>query len=133
MRLFISVRLATNASVIILTLLLIFHLLILCRVISFGVVWGGKLKTVSEMVVFETVSIVVTLLMLATVCMAGGYLKTKFNPAIIKGILWAMSGLFLLNTMGNFLSMNRYEQVIFAPLTLLLSIFCMRLANVAKK
>jgi len=37
----------------------IFHLLILVRVIPYEITWGGRLKTVEEMYVFETISILI--------------------------------------------------------------------------
>lgn len=128
MKSFIPQRLALNGSAALLTLFVIFHLLILSRVVPFGAVWGGRLKTASEMIVFETLSIVMTLFMLAIVAVAGGYLKAKLNPIVLKGILWSVSVLFLLNTIGNLLSTSRLEQVMFAPITLMLSIFFARMA-----
>jgi hypothetical protein len=50
------------------------------------------------------------------------------SPVAEKIGLWLMFALFLLNTVGNLLSKNRYEKLIFTPITLLSAVFCLILA-----
>ena len=121
-------RIATYGLLIILSLFVIFHLLILLRVIPFEMVWGGRLKNASQMVSFETVSIVINLIMLAGVGVYAGILQVKINPMVIKAGFGIMFVLFLLNTIGNLSSENEWEKMVFTPLTLLLSLFSLRLA-----
>jgi hypothetical protein len=121
-------RIATYGILIILSLFVIFHLLILLRVIPFEMVWGGRLKNASQMVSFETVSIVINLIMLAGVGVHAGILQLKINPMVIKAGFGIMFVLFLLNTIGNLSSENEWEKMVFTPLTLLLSLFSLRLA-----
>jgi hypothetical protein len=121
-------RIATYGLLIILSLFVIFHLLILLRVIPFEMVWGGRLKNASQMLSFETVSIVINLIMLAGVGVYAGILQVKINPMVIKAGFGIMFVLFLLNTIGNLSSENEWEKMVFTPLTLLLSLFSLRLA-----
>jgi hypothetical protein len=121
-------RIATYGLLIILSLFVIFHLLILLRVIPFEMVWGGRLKNASQMLSFETVSIVINLIMLAGVGVYAGILQLKINPMVIKAGFGIMFVLFLLNTIGNLSSENEWEKMVFTPLTLLLSLFSLRLA-----
>ena len=67
--------------------------------------------------------------MLVTVLIRSGYLNVQFNKKIITVALWIMAGLFLLNTIGNLVSTNAIEKIIFTPLTILLSIFSWRLTS----
>ncbi|WP_295121919.1 hypothetical protein [uncultured Chitinophaga sp.] len=60
----------------------------------------------------------------------------KTGPYSIKGpaklttaTLWFMSAVFLLITIGNLFSQNKWEQLIFTPLTLLLSVAAFVLAR----
>jgi hypothetical protein len=129
MKLYISERFATNGLLLLLSVLVVFHGLILLRIIPFEMIWGGRLKDASEMVSFESISILVNLLMLSIVAIKGNLLKINIHPGILKVALWAMFGLFLLNTIGNFLSINWFEKAVFAPITLVLSLFCLRLAS----
>ncbi len=129
MKSFISERVATYGLLLLLSLLVAFHGLILLRIIPFEMIWGGRLKDASEMVSFEGVSILVNLLMLGVVAIKGNFLKMNIQPGIVKIALWAMFGLFLLNTIGNLLSTNLFEKAVFAPITFILSLFCLRLAS----
>lgn len=111
-----------------LSLIVLFHLLVLVGIIPFQIVWGGRLTNRSQMLRFESVSITVNLVMLAVVAIHAGVLKWRIKPTVIRIVLWAMCGLFLLNTLGNLLSTNTVEKLVFTPLTLLLSICCFQLA-----
>lgn len=96
---------------------IIFHFLVFSGLIPYDMVWGGRLQTKTEMIQFEMVSIIVNLLFLFVLSIRRGFLKIKFHNSIIKGFLWFMVGLFLLNTVGNLLSESRMEMLIFTPLT----------------
>ncbi len=119
---------AAKGLLIILSLMILFHLLILLSIIPFDMVWGGRLKDTSEKLLYETVSVAVNLIMLAVVGVHTGYLKLKINRVVIKCLLWAMFFIFLLNTVGNSISDNGIEKAYFTPLTLLLSLLSLRLA-----
>jgi hypothetical protein len=102
--------------------------MIMTGIIPFEIVWGGRLKDKSQMLTFETISVVVNLVMLTVVAIKAGILKTGINPVIIRIFLWIMFVIFFLNTIGNIFSNNELEKIIFTPLTLILSIFSLRLA-----
>ena len=113
----------------ILSAVIVFHLLVLVGAIPFQIVWGGRLTDRTQMVRFESISIVINLIMLAIVTVRAGLLKLRIKPIIITTALWIMCMLFLLNTIGNLLSTNAFEKAVFTPLTLLLSLCCFRLAT----
>ncbi|UII30479.1 hypothetical protein LVD17_19495 [Fulvivirga ulvae] len=119
---------ATFLLLTILSIVIAFHLLILTGLIPFEIVWGGRLKNTSGMVIFEIISIAINIAMLLVVCLHGGIIKSNVKPGLIKGFLWIMFFLFLLNTIGNLASNNIYEKVIFTPLTVLLAILSLNLA-----
>lgn len=121
-------RIATNGLLFILSLVILFHGLVLIGVVPFQIVWGGRLKDASQMLVFETVSIGINVLMLTVVGVHAGFIKVKLNPMIIRGALWIMGVIFLLNTLGNLFAVDPLERLIFTPLTLLLSLGSFRLA-----
>lgn len=119
---------AARALLLILALVVGFHLLVLTGVIPFGIVWGGRLQSHEQMVQFETVSIGLNLLMLAVVAAAAGLLRVPLPGLVLKGALWLMTALFLLNTVGNVLAATALERLLFTPLTLLLAVLSCRLA-----
>lgn len=101
---------------------IIFHLLIIIRIIPFEIVWAGKLKTVDEMYVFEIVSVLINLILMAVLLLKGNYINNKINQVIINGILWFFVFVFALNTVGNIMAKTFFEKAVFTPLTLLLAI-----------
>jgi hypothetical protein len=119
---------ATYCIFITLSLIVLLHLLVFAGIIPFQIVWGGRLTNRSQMLRFESISITANLVMLAVVAIHAGVLNWRINPTVIRIVLWAMCGLFLLNTLGNLLSTNTVEKLVFTPLTLLLAICCFRLA-----
>jgi hypothetical protein len=121
-------QIATQGILILLSLFILFHALIITGVVPFDMVWGGRLKNHSQMLSFETISIAANLIMLAVVGIYAGIIKVKINPGIIAGAFWLMFGLFSFNTIGNLLSNNQLEKVLFTPVTVLLAIFSLRLA-----
>lgn len=125
---YISERLALATIATILSLIVLFHLLIITGIIPFDIVWGGRLADRAQMLRMETVSIALNVLMLAVVGIRAGFFGKGIHPRIVTAALWIMAALFALNTVGNGLSQNSLERMIFTPLTLILCVLCLRLA-----
>lgn len=128
MKTLLTERFALYAMVLIFSLVVAFHALVLLGIVPFEMVWGGRLKTREQMLQFETVSILLNLLMLAVVAVRAGWLRVRVHPTVLRVVLWLMTGLFALNTVGNVFSINPTERLVFTPLTLLLALLCARLA-----
>lgn len=124
----ISEKIAGIGLLTILSLIIIFHFLVLLGIIPFEIVWGGRLTDSAQMFQFEIVSITLNLVMLVIVAIRSGHLNVDVNKKMITVGLWIMAGLFLLNTIGNLLSSNALEKILFTPLTILLAILSWRLA-----
>lgn len=128
MRNLISEKIAWVSMLIILLLVILFHGLVLTGIIPFTIVWGGRLENSSDMLRFETISILINVAMAVVILIRAGLLSIPINQKIIQVVLWFMTILFLLNTIGNLFSTNELEKIVFTPITLLLSIFSWRLA-----
>lgn len=100
----------------------------LTGVVPYTIVWGSRLTSTEEMIRFEVFSLLINGIMVTVVLIAAGYIQAKVNRSLLRFMLWAMAVLFFLNTIGNILSTNRLETIIFTPLTFLLALLCMRLA-----
>lgn len=125
---FIPKKLATTGIIVILSSILIFHLLIVIGVIPYDIVWGGKLESEEQMMQLELVSLIINASLLFAVISYSKDTKKRIKPVIFKIIFWLMTILFAVNTLGNLLSENILETIIFTPLTLILSLFSLRLA-----
>ncbi len=107
-----------NVLIVISVLATIFHLLILVRVIPFEITWGGRLKTVEEMYVFETLSILINSFFIFVLLQKGEYVSYFLGKKAITIILWIFFAIFVLNTIGNVFAETTFEKF-FTILTLL--------------
>lgn len=102
-----------------LTLVMLFHLLVLFQIIPYDIVWAGKLNSIEEMYSFEIMSILVNSILMTTLLLKGNFIKHKISGKIINGIIWFFIFLFTLNTIGNLFAKTIFEKVVFTPLTLI--------------
>lgn len=122
------INFAQYGLIIVLSIFLILHICVLLKIVPYSIVWGGRLKTDTEMYRFETVSILINLLFLFIVLVQSHFLTIDFPKKTMTIILWVMTVLFLFNTLGNATSKNKIEQKLFTPITIILTIFSLILA-----
>lgn len=96
---------------------ILFHFSILFKIVPYEITWGGRLKNDSEMYVFESISILINLLLILILLIKGRYLRELIPNKIVNGILWVFFVLFGLNTVGNLLAKTNFEKF-FTLLTL---------------
>ena len=116
-------KIARNGLILIFSLSIVFHLLVLMQIIPYTIVWGGRITSLSQMYVFEAISILINLIFLFVVLLKLKILRIQFPEKLLNICLWIMFALFLQNTLGNLFSISDLERVIFTPITLLSSIF----------
>ena len=109
-------------------LIILYHLLIVFSIIPYKLVWGGKLKSYNQMLMFEAISIIINCLIILVVLIKSGYIKRLQSPRLIKFALWFFVILFALNTIGNLFAENLLEKIVFTPITLIVSLLFYRLA-----
>ncbi len=124
----LSLKFSIDAMLILLILVLCYHVFILTELIPYQIVWGGRIETKPQMYVFETISIVINLVIFTIILLKGAYIKTNIPVRVINILLWILVAIFVLNTIGNLFSNNFLEMIIFTPLTFISSIFCYRMA-----
>lgn len=128
MKKLISFRLACKIIITINTLALLMHVLILLKIVPHDFVWGGGLKTEAEVIIFESISIVVQILFISIIATKAGYVfKGKFIRTVNIGT-WVMFGLMVLNTLGNIASSSGLETMVMTPITIVLALLVFRLA-----
>ena len=129
MKALINARLAGNILLISLGLLTIFHILVMLNVVSPEIVWGGQAgNTEVSLLTLEIVALLVTALMAVIIAAKIGYIQAgRFKVAVNIGI-WIVVAYLLLNMLGNLTSGVSAESFIFAPITLILALFALRLA-----
>ena len=106
---------------------LVFHFLVLAEIIPYNIVWGGRLENLSQMRLFESVSIVISLIVIFVVAIKGGFLRAFVPGKLVNFVLWTLVVLFVLNTIGNVFAMTSLEAIIATPVTLISAVFCYRM------
>lgn len=101
------ISIAQLGLLILLSLFLVLHFMILIKIIPYNLVWGGRLKSEKEMVRFEIFSILINSLFVIVSLTQMSLLTIDLPKNVITYSLWLMTGLFLLNTLGNVTSKNK--------------------------
>ncbi len=109
---------------IILSAIVVFHVLVLVKVIPYTVVWGGKFPNYEAVLPYEIASLLLNFSFILLV-----WFRAK-RPASKSGRigLWLMFGVFALNTLGNLFAESLTEKLIATPVTLGLALLSLRLA-----
>jgi len=125
----ISTKLAGNLLLGSLGLLAVFHILVLLSIIPADIVWGGAMQnSTTSLFPLEMISLFVTLLFAVVIAAKAGYIKAfRFQTAVNIGV-WVVFGILLLSMVANFASGVAFENLIFAPITVVLAFCAYRLA-----
>ena len=124
----IDIKLAAGIVMALLSVIVVFHLLVLSGVIPYNIVWGGRLESAAQMYVLETVSLAVILAVILIVAIKGGYIKPFLPPKVVTILLWLLTALFALNTVGNLFAESTVETMLFTPITLISAVLLFRMA-----
>ena len=100
---------------------ILFHLSIILKIVPYEITWGGRLENDSEMYLFETISVLVNLLLCYILLIKGQYLKGFVSMKFVNFTLWLFFVLFVLNTIGNIFATTTFEKF-FTLLTLIFAI-----------
>ncbi|MBK9509035.1 MAG: hypothetical protein IPP61_15565 [Cytophagaceae bacterium] len=120
----ISQKQALNIMLGLLSGVMVFHILVLTEVIPYNIVWAGKLHSVQEMRVFESVSMTILVINILIFLLKAGYIKHKISEKILNWIIGFYALLFFVNTIGNLFAQTAFEKYFFTPLTLVSAILC---------
>ncbi len=120
-----------HSLLIIFSLLFLFHILVLVGVVPANIVWAGKIKTRSDLIKMESISLIVLSIIIAVIAHRLGYHQWWINPRYTQVGIWVFFALFLLNTLGNLTATTAFEKYFFGSLTVLISILLFLLATLA--
>jgi hypothetical protein len=127
MKKLISAKLAGNILIVFMTLIIVFHILVLFKLIPPEIIWGGQLNgNPTQFSLMELIAIVITVAFILVI--AAKVHKSIKLRRLIYICVWFIFAYLLLNTLGNFTSEQFFENTILAPITLFMSFFTFRLA-----
>ena len=124
----ISIYLTGNLLLLIFAFLFLFHMLVFIGFIPHGIVWAGRIKSKSDLIKLESVSLIILFVSIIIVGMKLEYFDIGLS-SIYKNIgLWILFTLFLLNTLGNITSKNKFEKYTFGTLTIIITFLVFQMA-----
>ena len=124
-----SEKIQISTFIFLLIAIIVFHSFVLLGIIPFDIVWGGKLKNHSEMISLERISLFITILMLMVGLLRAKIITIGNHPVKISVMLYTMSILFGLNSIGNLLADTNFEKFVFTPITVLLALLSWQLGR----
>ncbi|MEQ5791860.1 hypothetical protein J4E06_12400 [Muricauda sp. NFXS6] len=115
MRKIIDFNTAILASLFILGILAIIHIAILTGILFFDHVpidslWGGKMKTVAQLLNFEIVSLLTSIIFFFLLLIRSKLLNIPKLTGIARIVMWVLFVFFLVNTIGNVLATTTFER-----------------------
>jgi len=105
-------KLAIKIMLWLITIITLFHLAILTKIIPYEITWGGRLENDSEMYVFETISIIFNIFLGLVLFIKDERLPAFIPMKVINIILWVFLILFGLNTIGNIFAKTLFEKIL---------------------
>src|SRR5690348_9315525 len=123
----ISESTAVNSLLVVLSAIVIFHLLVIVHIIPYQIVWGGRIENRQQIIPLELISIIINLVMMGVVLIKKGVINFSIGRRWLRLLFWLMFVFFLVNTLGNLVSLNQIEKFIFTPITLFLTFCSLRL------
>ncbi len=106
----------------------IFHFLVMLKIIPYTIVWAGKIENDTQMYQFESVSVLINVILFSAILLKSKIVRWNVNPKIIQVILYIFVVIFALNTIGNLFAKMTLETYIFTPLTFISAFLCLRIA-----
>lgn len=123
----ISKKQALKMMLGLLFMVILFHIAIMTYLIPYTLIWGGKLKTESQMYLFETTAISINLFLMILLLLKGNYIKNTISNNMVNGTLWIFLVIFALNTFGNIMAETMFEKIAFTPLSLISALLVWRI------
>lgn len=132
MRKIIGFKTAILASLFILGILALFHIAILIGILFFEYVtldflWGGKIKTEAQLLNFEIVSLLTSVIFFFLLLIRSKLLNIPKLLGISSIAMWVLFVFFSLNTIGNALAATTIEKM-FAIVSGVLALLFLRIA-----
>lgn len=118
---------ASRILTVLFSLTMVFHVVALFQLIPYQYLWGGRLSSVEEMYLMETVSLVVTGFFLWSSIQYLRYINQGLVPIWIRLLFGFIGIIFLLNTLGNLVAITNLETLLATPVTAFLSAICFSL------
>ncbi|GBF43083.1 hypothetical protein LPTSP2_23790 [Leptospira ellinghausenii] len=100
----------------------VFHIFALLQVIPYQYLWGGRLQSIEEMYLMESISLVANVFFVYCSYLYLQYMNNGLVPIWIRIIFGFISAVFFMNTIGNLVAVTNLETLLATPITAILSV-----------
>lgn len=108
----------------VLSVLVLLHIGILLQWVPYDMVWAGRIDSVEEMYVFESISLLLNATLIILLYVKFKQLREGISSRIVDLTLWAYLLMFGLNTLGNLFAPSLLEKVLGTLFTLMAMYLC---------
>jgi len=109
--------------------LMIFHLLVVIKILPHDIVWKGTMDE-NSVVKFEIIALLITGVLLFITTVKAGYINSSNSiKKTANVVIWFMVVYFALMIFGNLFAKTLTEKVLFVPLSALMFICSLKLAR----
>lgn len=119
-------RTAANIATALFALFIAIQLLVAAGILPITILWGGRQTELTPALRLSGVAAAVILaLFIYIIRYRAGLLGRMATPKAIRIFSWVVTAYMVLNTLGNFASVNTIEKLLFGPLTIILAVTCL--------
>ncbi|MCW7473933.1 hypothetical protein ND816_07555 [Leptospira levettii] len=100
----------------------VFHVFALLQIIPYQYLWGGRLHSIEEMYLMESISLIANVFFVYCSYLYLQYMNNGLVPIWIRILFGFISAVFFLNTIGNLVAVTNLETLLATPITAILSV-----------
>ncbi|PJZ38288.1 hypothetical protein CH354_03395 [Leptospira levettii] len=100
----------------------VFHVFALLQIIPYQYLWGGRLQSIEEMYLMESISLIANVFFVYCSYLYLQYMNNGLVPIWIRILFGFISAVFFLNTIGNLVAVTNLETLLATPITAILSV-----------
>ncbi|MCW7461377.1 hypothetical protein [Leptospira limi] len=100
----------------------LFHIFALLQIIPYQYLWGGRLQSIEEMYLMESISLIANVFFVYCSYLYLQYMNNGLVPIWIRIIFGFISAVFFMNTIGNIVAVTNLETLLATPITAVLSV-----------
>lgn len=109
------------------SIILFYHFSVIFGFIPMSLIYGGRIKNVEEMYLYESISIIGNLIILGIIYLKKRMFLNNKDNKIVNFLIFTLCFVFMLISIVNLISFNIVEVLIAVPYTFISVVLCWRL------
>jgi len=120
------IQTVANISTILFAVVIVLQILLALGILPISMAWGGRRSQLTPSLrIASLVAVVLLGVFIYVIRYRAGLLGVMPIPMVIKIFSWVITAFMAFNTLGNIASSSKMEKLIFAPITILLTLACL--------